>query len=479
MHWNLEKAVSELFISYNGTPPDNIMPLPASGSERKYFRVFYGDKTLLAAFNPYPRENTAFVVLTRHFAKKGLPVPEVLAQDSDGHCYLISDLDNTTLFSLLPHDTAVKAFDKPLMSLYTKVVEYLPEFQIKGAEGLDFSICYPRHSFDRQSMMWDLNYFKYYFLKISGIPFDEQKLEEDFERFTSHLLQQSGDYFMYRDFQSRNIMVKNNEPWFIDYQGGRRGPLQYDIASLLFDAKANIPFEQRIELLEIYINKASKLTNIDEKPFRKYFYDFVVMRILQALGTYGFRGGVEKKTLFLQSVPFAMNNLRWLDSNQLLPTVSPYLSGLIAKIAATGPVLETSPRPEGLTLTINSFSYRNGIPTDNSGNGGGFVFDCRALPNPGRQQKYKTLTGRDKPVIDFLEGVAEVKQFLMHATSLAEQAVTNYQERNFTSLTISFGCTGGQHRSVYCAEYLSEWISARFKVNLKVEHYQQNHWPKP
>ncbi|MFO7977219.1 MAG: RNase adapter RapZ, partial [Bacteroidales bacterium] len=282
---------------------------------------------------------------------------------------------------------------------------------------------------------------------------------------------------MYRDFQSRNIMIYEGSPRFIDYQGGRKGPLQYDIASLLFDAKANIPFEQRLQLLDLYIEKVREHITIEEKSFRTSFYDFVVMRILQALGTYGFRGGIEKKALFLQSVPFAMNNLRWLVTNNLLPASTPYLSGLIEQIAAKGPYPESTSQPEGLTLTINSFSYRNGIPQDASGNGGGFVFDCRALPNPGRELAFKYLTGQNQPVIDYLQKADEVEQFLQHATSIVAQAVKNYQERNFSSLMVSFGCTGGQHRSVYCAEQLAKRIKARFQVNLTLEHCQKEKWP--
>ena len=479
MQWNLEQAVSDLFVSWQGQTPDTITPLPASGSERRYFRVHYQGRSILAAFNPYPRENRAFIILSHHFQKLGLPVPQVLAEDSDKHCYLVSDLGDTTLFSLLPHDPAVINFSPQVMEVYNKVISHLPEFQVKGAKDLDFSICYPRHAFDRQSMMWDLNYFKYYFLKISGIPFDEQKLEEDFERFATHLLQQPSDYFMYRDFQSRNVMIHQDQPWFIDYQGGRRGPLQYDLASLLFDAKANIPFHQRLELLDLYLEKASALTALDEKAFRSTFYDFVVMRILQALGTYGFRGGVEKKTLFLQSVPFAMNNLRWLASNGLLPSVAPYLSEMIVRITEQGPTLEETPKPQGLTLSISSFSYRSGIPHDPSGHGGGFVFDCRALPNPGRELAYKYACGKDQSVKDYLEKNQEVERFFESAALLVEQAVANYLERNFSSLTVGFGCTGGQHRSVYMAEKLAERIRNKFSVNLDLQHHQQDHWPKP
>jgi aminoglycoside/choline kinase family phosphotransferase len=477
MQWNLEQAVRDLFVKHYGHSPEIIRPLPASGSDRKYFRIFFDNQTILAAFNPYPRENRAFIYLSRLFREKGLPVPQVIAQDHDEHCYLLNDLGDTTLFSLLPHDPAVKNFSREVMEHYSKVVQWLPKLQVDGAKGLDFKICYPRHAFDRQSMMWDLNYFKYYYLKISGIPFDEQKLEEDFQGFANHLLKQSGPYFMYRDFQSRNIMIHDNQPWFIDYQGGRKGPLQYDIASLLYDAKANIPFHQREEFLDQYIENLVQLIPVKEKTFRRYFHDFVIMRILQALGTYGFRGGVEKKPLFLQSVPYAMNNLRQLSANNLMPSVAPYLSELIIKLADAGPHMEVEPSAKGLTVRVSSFSYRTGIPNDTTGNGGGFVFDCRAIPNPGRQQEYRHLTGKDQPVKQYLEAYPEVKNFLDHVTFLVDQAVKNYQERNFSSLMVSFGCTGGQHRSVYFAEAMTKYIREKFNVNVTLKHYQGKQWP--
>jgi len=478
MQWNIEKAISELFESWQHQKPDDIKPLPPSGSNRRYFRVFYGDKTCVAAFNPDIRENNAFLVLSEHFAGLGLPVPKVLARDADGLCYLLSDLGDTTLFSLLPHDPAVKTFSESTMQLYKKSIDWLPAFQVKAAKGLDFSICYPRYAFDRHSMMWDLNYFKYYFLKISGIGFDEQKLEDDFEHFSAHLLNVPSDYFLYRDFQSRNIMIVGNEPYFIDYQGGRKGALQYDIASLLFDAKANIPFEQRIELLEHYIESLKKWIEVDETRFRGYFYDFVLMRILQALGTYGFRGGVEKKALFLQSVPYALKNLLWLAENDFLPKSTPHLSKLVEKIASTAPSAILPAPDTGLRVHIRSFSYKNGIPPDEWGNGGGFVFDCRALPNPGRYNEYKELTGNDQTVIKFLEKEESVTEFLDNAKRLADFSVKNFLERGFTNLMISFGCTGGQHRSVYSANELAKHISEKFTVKVDLKHREEHNWPK-
>lgn len=476
MEWNVEKAIVDLYKSWCGEPPVRINPLPPSGSNRQYFRLYGPDRQVIAAFNPDVRENNAFLELSRHFAAKELPVPRILAEEGDAHCYLLSDLGDTTLFSLLPQKAG--AFPEEIIRLYKKTIDWLPEFQVRGARDLDFSICYPRHAFDRHSMMWDLNYFKYYFLKISGIPFDEQKLEDDFERFTGSLLETDSNYFMYRDFQSRNVMVVDGEPWFIDYQGGRKGALPYDIASLLFDAKANIPFGQRLELLGYYLERLSGLVRVDEGKFRAAFFDFVLLRIMQALGTYGFRGGVEKKTLFLQSVPFALNNLRWIASNGLLPGHIRYLSGIIEKIAETAPgeILPVTPA-EGLTLRIRSFSYKRGIPADISGNGGGFVFDCRSLPNPGRLPDLKAFTGLDAGVRRFLENDADAKSYYNSAETLVSQAVQNYLSRNFQHLMVSFGCTGGQHRSVYFAEKLAAAMAEKYPVTIDLVHTEAPYWP--
>lgn len=478
MQWNIEQAITNLFESWQNQKPDRIAPLAPSGSNRKYFRIFYQDQTCIGAFNPDIRENVAFLTLSRHFEELGLPVPKILARDIDGLCYLVSDLGDTTLFSLLPHDPAVKIFNNRTMGLYQKALDWLPAFQVKGTQNLDFSICYPRHAFDRHSMMWDLNYFKYYFLKISGISFDEQELEDDFERFTKHLVSVPSEFFLYRDFQSRNIMIVEGEPYFIDYQGGRKGALQYDVASLLFDAKANIPFEQRQVLLDYYVESLQKWVSFDEAVFRNTFYDFVVMRILQALGTYGFRGGVEKKALFLQSVPYALKNLRWLAEMDFLPKKTPHLSSIIEKMAATAPS-DILPQPaKGLTLHIRSFSYKNGIPPDEWGNGGGFVFDCRALPNPGREDSFKPLTGKDEPVIRFLEKEESVADFLGNIRNITENAVKNYLDRGFNHLMINFGCTGGQHRSVFCAEELAKYLGKEYDVNIELQHREAHNWPQ-
>ncbi len=477
MQWTVEKVVSDLFSGWYGGEPDSIKPLPPSGSNRQYYRIRYKNKSVVAAFNPDVRENLAFLKLSHHFYELGLPVPKILAEDTNTHCYLLTDLGDTTLFSLLPHRQKPETLDDRVISLYKKSIALLPAFQIDAAKNLDFGICYPRHSFDRHSMMWDLNYFKYYFLKISGIQFDEQLLEDDFERFTNHLLQVPANFFMYRDFQSRNIMIVNNSPYYIDYQGGRKGPLAYDIASLLYDAKANITSEQREELLEYYIDQLEKKIDVDRDEFKRSFYDFVLMRIMQALGSYGFRGGVEKKPLFLQSVPYALRNLSWLAENNHLPENIPHLRGLIEKIACINPSEILSPGIEGLTVKVCSFSYRKGIPADTSGNGGGFVFDCRALPNPGRQEAFKKLNGKDPEVIHYLESVSSVRDFIDSAAALVKPAVENYLERNFNSMLVCFGCTGGRHRSVYCTERLGKILQDTYNANVVIQHMEENSWP--
>ncbi len=478
MQWSVEKVIRELFTNWYGSAPQHMVQLPPSGSNRQYFRLSANDVSVIAAFNPDKRENLAFLKLTRYFKSLQLPVPEVLAEETDKHCYLLTDLGDTTLFSLLSRHRTPEGFDTHIMALYKKAIELLPVFQVDAARIIDFNICYPRHAFDRHSMMWDLNYFKYYFLKISGVYFDEQLLEDDFERFTENLLRIPGAYFMYRDFQSRNIMVTEGEVYFIDYQGGRKGPLGYDMASLLFDAKANIPFGQRDEMLTYYMDCIEKKVSLDRQAFKRSFYDLVLMRILQALGTYGFRGGVEKKSLFLQSVPYALRNLRWLIEQELILSDTPHLASILRNLADTAPDEVLPTQQPGLTVSICSFSYKQGIPSDNAGNGGGFVFDCRSLPNPGRQEAYSNLTGQDTGVISYLQDKQQVNRFLENALNMVTPAIENYLERGFNNLVVCFGCTGGQHRSVYCAEHLGRILKHRYPINIQLRHFAENNWPE-
>lgn len=476
-HTEQQQLIGELFIQWSGEEPTEILTLAPSGSDRKYFRIVYSKGTIIGAYNPIDQENQAFLSFTHHFQKLNLPVPKVLAQNTENFVYLLEDLGDTTLFSLLPHSRDQVYFNEPVMELYHKILDQLPLFQINGAKELDFSVCFPRHAFDQNSMMWDLNYFKYYFLKLAGILYDEQKLEDDFQALCQYLLEADRNYFLYRDFQSRNIMIKNNEPWFIDYQGGRKGALQYDIASLLYDAKANIHPDQREELLDYYIQSVKKHIEIDEQKFRNHFYGFVLIRILQAMGAYGFRGFYEKKTLFLQSIFYAKRNLSWLLENNKIPEITPYLRHILYEIIAS-PNLKKYDQPStGLKVSIRSFSYRKSFPVDESGNGGGYMFDCRCLPNPGREKAYKRMTGKDQPVIDYLEKEPAVSEFLNTTTHLVENSVKAYLERGFTHLMVSYGCTGGQHRSVYSAEKLAERLSRSYDVAIDLQHNEELSWP--
>jgi aminoglycoside/choline kinase family phosphotransferase len=465
-----ENEIIRLFESWSGTKVSSCTGLPSSGSYRQYYRITNADKSILAAFNPDEKENKAFISFSRHFHKLGLPVPEIYTADEEKKIYLLEDLGDITLFSWLSELRVEEGFTDEIISTYKKVITQLPRFQIIASEDLDYSVCYPRAMFDKQSMLWDLSYFKYYFLKLSQISFDEQKLEDDFQILANYLLDADCNYFLYRDFQSRNVLLKDHVPYFIDYQGGRKGALQYDIASLLYDAKADIPQEIRNVLLDFYIKTVSEYITIDEKKFKEFYYGYVLIRIMQALGAYGFRGFYEKKEHFLQSIPYALDNLKWLLANTSIPVKIPTLKKLLSDLTNSEKLYDLGKQEKGLSITINSFSYKNGIPTDTTGNGGGFVFDCRALHNPGRYDEFKQLTGKDKGVIEFLQKEPEMYEFMNHVYGLIDRTIENYQARKFAHLMVCFGCTGGQHRSVFCANMLYEHIHKKFKTNVKLNH---------
>jgi len=469
---DIEKNLKNLFETWSGEEAQVISALPQSGSYRQYYRISGNSKSAIGVFNPDLKENNAFISFTKHFKSKGLNVPEFYIDDKKSGTYLIEDLGNVGLFSFLSENRKGNELSEKVISYYKKSIEHLIRFQFDGNKGLAYSVCYPRSSFDKQSIMWDLNYFKYYFLKLTKTVFDEQLLENDFNKFAEFLLSTDMNNFMYRDFQSRNIMMKDEKLYFIDYQGGRKGALQYDVASLLFDAKADLPQKIRDELVEFYIEIFSRKTKINREEFLKYYYGYVLIRILQAMGAYGFRGMYEKKIHFLKSIPFAIKNLKWLMDNNLLPNGLPDLKSSLKRIINNEKLSKFwyNESQDKLKVTINSFSYKNGIPLDLSGNGGGFVFDCRALPNPGRLEKFKELTGRDKGVIIFLENGSTVKDFLENVFKISESSIENYIEREFTSLVINFGCTGGQHRSVYSAEKLAAYLKNKFDINVELNH---------
>lgn len=457
------EVIKALFRSYTGCEADICTEIVNSGSNRRYYRVGKDGKSVIGVFGAVEKENRAFIEFSRHFKSKGINVPQILAVSEDFLYYLTEDLGATSLFDTLKD---------PDINLLERTVSALPKIQFEGGAGLDYSLCFPQSEFDRRTVFWDLNYFKYEFLKPSGLEFDEARLEDDFETLASMLLKECGsETFMYRDFQSRNVMVKDGEPWFIDYQGGRKGPVYYDLASFVYQAKANYSPQIRERLISAYMNAASQYMTVDENDFRSKLAIFTLFRTMQVLGAYGFRGLVEHKAHFIQSIPPALRNLSQLieetDMSQL-----PYLKEVLLGMIASFDIPEQN-NSDKLLVRVYSFSYKKGIPTDYSGNGGGYVFDCRAVHNPGRYAEYKKLTGRDMPVIDFLEENGEITSFLDNVYALADAHVERYIRRGFTNLMFSFGCTGGQHRSVYAAQHLAEHIATKFGVKVVLEHREQ------
>jgi aminoglycoside/choline kinase family phosphotransferase len=465
-------VLKRLFEEHFHAPATLVQPLQSqlSGSGRSIIRLANDQVTAIGILHNVREENVAFLEFSRCFRRHGLPVPEIYREDLSDGAYLEEDLGDTTLYDFLSKNRTGERISPPVVEAYRKVVATLPRFQVELRHEVNYKVCYPRASFDRQSIAWDLNYFKYYFLRLAGIPFSEQALENDFVRLTKFLLTADRDYFLYRDFQSRNVMLVAERPFFLDYQGGRRGALQYDIASLLYDAKAELLPQLRQELLDHYLEALAAFIAVDRGLFMHHYYAYVYVRIMQALGAYGFRGFYEHKPYFLQSVPHALQNVRWLMHNVTLPIELPSLMNAFAGMLASDKLQSIPSEPGTLTVRITSFSFHRGMPKDESGHGGGFVFDARSLPNPGREERFKMLTGKDAPVIEYLSQQESVRQFLAGVTAMVEASVRNYQSRGFKSLTVSFGCTGGQHRSVYLAEQLAKHLRSRNGVDVAVRH---------
>jgi aminoglycoside/choline kinase family phosphotransferase len=475
--------LSQLFEQHFKSPVTRVQPLQGQlgGSGRRIIRLHGESHNAIGILYNVREENIAFLEFSRHFHRHGLPVPEIYAEDLSQGAYIEQDLGDTTLFEFLSNNRSGATIGASAIEYYRQALAILPRFQVEAGRDLNYKVCYPRGSFDRQSIAWDLNYFKYYFLRLAGIPFSEQALEDDFSRLTKFLLSAPHDYFMYRDFQSRNIMLHQRGLYFLDYQGGRKGALQYDVASLLYDAKADLPPELRQQLLDHYLDALGQFIPLERPAFTQHYHAYVYVRIMQALGAYGFRGFYERKPHFLQSVPYALKNLRWLLHNVTLPVSLPTLTEAFMAMLGSEKLqsLGSEPdryaasanAPDGLTVSIFSFSFhRNGMPKDNSGNGGGFVFDGRSLPNPGRKERFKNLTGKDSQVIEYLEKQESVHKFLEHVTYLVDGSVAAYQSRGFKNLMVSFGCTGGQHRSVYLAEQLAKHLRARNGVKVVLHH---------
>ena len=466
----ITEELRKLYQSYTGSPAEEITELPSSGSNRRYFRI-KGPETLIGVSGTSTEENEAFIYMAKHFREKGLPVPQVYASSDDHSFYIQEDLGDTLLFNAIEKGRKSSVFDEEERRLLHKTITKLPDIQFLGSDGFDFSYCHPQAEFNQRSILWDLNYFKYCFLKATGMEFQENRLEDDFLKMSDVLLRSSSATFLYRDFQSRNVMVKDGEPWFIDFQGGRKGPVYYDVASFLWQAKAKYPEDLRNELLSDYITALRKYIPVDEAYFHSQLRHFVLFRTLQVLGAYGFRGYFEKKPHFIQSVPFAIENLRQLLKNDY--PEYPYLCSVLRELTGLKQFTDDIQK-HMLEVKVMSFAYKKGIPNDPSGNGGGFVFDCRAINNPGKYERYNHFTGLDEPVIQFLEDDGEITNFLEHVYHIVDASVKRYMDRGFTNLMICFGCTGGQHRSGYSAQHLAEHLNTKFGVKVHLVHREQN-----
>lgn len=464
------KILEKLFSDWSGKLIERTEVLPISGSERRYIRIFTEGESVMGVFNENVVENKAYFSFTESFLKNGVLVPKIFQVSDDSKYYLVEDLGDDQLFDRILQCGG--QLSPELKAHYHKSLEGLVGMQVVAHKDIDYSKSFPIDQFNQEAIQWDLNYFKYNYLKLSGLSFDEYLLEADFKVLMSYLLEVPTDYFMFRDFQSRNIMIKDDQPYFIDFQGGRKGPLVYDVASLLFQAKAQLSNETRSELFDYYESVLLRETEIDAKDLKKQFYAFALLRTLQVLGAYGFRGFFEKKPHFIESIPYAIANLKYLLNEIDLAVDLPYLRTISNQLKM--PMLSSFEKNEKLTVSITSFSYRKGIPTDPSQNGGGYVFDCRSIHNPGRYEEYKTLTGKDKPVIDFFEKEDEMESFLNSAFKLVDRSVEVYMNRGFKHLMVNFGCTGGQHRSVYSAESLAKYLSNKYDIIVSLWHREQD-----
>ena len=420
-------------------------------------------------------ENSAFVYLAGHFKAQGINVPEVYGVSEDGMAYILEDLGSVMLLDCYAKARQTGEGIDQAEALLCRTMAMLPKIQFEGARNLDFNVCHPQKEFGYRTVMFDLNYFKYCFLKATGLEFHEMLLQDDFERLCGDLCSdhKEHDTFLYRDFQARNVMVRDGEPYFIDFQGGRRGPIYYDVASFIWHARAGYDDALKEKMLESYLDALSIYIKVDRAGFMQGLRLFRLFRYLQVLGAYGFRGWTEHKANFVSSIPAALNALAELIEQPF--GRYPYLMEVLRQMLDLPRFAPSDAGKDGLEVTVYSFSFKKGVPYDPSGNGGGYVFDCRSIHNPGRYEPYKKLTGRDEPVIKFLEDDGEVFAFLDHVYGVVDPHVETYAGRGFTNLMVSFGCTGGQHRSVYCAEHLAAHLAAKYPdITVRLIHREQN-----
>ncbi len=472
----ITEDIKALFATTRNEPVSDVEKIPQSGSDRIYYRINTGTKTYIATYGHNIKENETFIYFSRYFKKNGCSVPEIFCVNDAHTIYIQEDFGDTSLLNKLEEH----GYNDYVYSLFQQSLKNLAWLQIKGGNGIDYNYSLTAKEFGKQAILSDLLYFKYYFLDTLKYAYDKQALLDDFEALSNYLTHTENKHFMFRDFQSRNVMVKDDKVHFIDYQGGMRGALQYDVASLLWQARAELPEEWKTGLLEYYIDEANKLleTPADKNIFIAQYNGYVLIRLLQVMGAYGFRGLFERKAHFLTSIPLALRNLKSLTENQRMgiavPTFEKCLRFCVTDevINRFEPLQATEKTP--LVVEINSFSYRKGIPHDETDNGGGFVFDCRGILNPGRFDEYKKLTGRDKPVKDFLEQRTKMPDFLNSVFDIVDISVADYIKRDFSHLIINFGCTGGQHRSVYAADALARHLKNKFKVKVALHHKVQD-----
>ncbi len=470
-------VIVDSFRKFNSEAILRIEKLMLSGSNRKYYRLFTEYNTYIATINKDDCENEAFFYLQSFFFERHLPVPALFFIDRELGVYFQEDLGDITFYSYM-QELKKEGKYEVIAQWYQRILDDLLSFQFSSLDGLDFSKCYPISEFNEQAVRWDLNYFKYMFLKLTYADFHEQKLERDFDLLTHSLLSGSSNYFVYRDFQSRNIMLHNNKLYYIDFQGGRKGALFYDVASLLYDAKAELSEPLREQLLDYYLDRLTERVSFDRNSFKEKFYAFVLFRILQALGAYGYRGIYEQKEHFIKSIQPAFHNLTYLFEHTCIKNTFPYLTDVLLR-HKNHPFIQQITKnltSEKLTVHIKSFSYKNGYPPDDTVHGGGYVFDCRALPNPGKDEKLKYFTGQDIEIVNYMEQYTEVRHFLSNVFQLVDRSIDYYMERNFEYLSVAFGCTGGQHRSVFCAEQLAKHIKDKYKITVVLNHLNKDNW---
>jgi len=451
------EGLKSLYKRNFGKEPDKMEEIPCSVSTRRYFRIFGGKESIIGTYSPDTKETISFTRFARHFRAAGINVPEVLDISDDLIYYLQEDLGDIRMHEMIVgrrHTT----LDQPCKELYQRVIDQLVKMQYEGHKGLDYSIAVPRSDFDKQAILWDMYHFKYFFLKTSGLPYDEQLLEESFDTLAQEISTLPRDCFMFRDFQTRNIMIKDQKPYFIDFLGGRRGPQHYDLASILMESKAALSSDDQLKLFDYYLASASTYEKIDRVLFQENYKKIALIRLLQVIGAYGLRGLIEKKAVFLQSIPKGLENLGALLADCDRSMIPSYLYDLLLKVAELKDNYRSMPVPfDGLSISVYSFSYRKTLPDDLSGNGGGFVYDCRFMNNPGRCDEFKLLSGLDAPVIKYLSEDPEVPKFLASVKDQLMQAIESYQAQGYEHLMVSFGCTGGRHRSVYSARKIADW----------------------